>query len=60
VIPKPGDFLGVGDFIDLVDKDIVIKNVLPDVARIRETWTARTENAGSDTADIKYRIRGTR
>jgi hypothetical protein len=59
VIPKPREFLGVGQSIDLVDKDVVVKNVLPDTARIKETWTARTENAGGDTDDLNYRIRGT-
>jgi len=48
----------VGQFIDLLDTNIDVKNVLPDTARIHETWTGTTENAGSDSAEIKYRIRG--
>lgn len=62
VIPKARDRLNVGQSIDLLDTTISLKNSLPDVAAIKETWTATTEDghAGGDSADLKYRIRGTR
>jgi hypothetical protein len=60
VVPISRARVPVGQFIDLLDRDVDIKNVLPDTAQIKETWTARTENAGDDSVEYRYRIRGTR
>jgi hypothetical protein len=60
VAPISRAIVPVGQFIDLLDTNVDIKNVLPDTAQVHETWTGTTENAGSDSAEIRYRIRGTR
>lgn len=60
VLPFSVKSLDVGESVDLLDTVVELKNVLPDTASMKETWTARTENAGSDSDELKYKIRGTR
>lgn len=60
VIPISRATIPAGGFLDLLDTNVQLKNVLPDTASIKETWTGETENAGSADASIKYKIRGRR
>jgi len=60
VLPISRAVVPVGQFIDLLDTNVAIKNVLPDTAHIKEEWTGHTENAGDATDTIKYGIRGRR
>jgi len=56
VLPLSSIFLGVGDAVDLVEARVVVGNSLPSPARITDTWTAHTVNAGSETDVLKYSI----
>jgi hypothetical protein len=60
VLQVPEIVLAVGESIDLVDSMMPVQNVFPDVARMIDTWTVKTFNAGSATAKMRYLIRGTR
>jgi hypothetical protein len=59
VAPISRAIIPSGQFLDLLDTNVDIKNVLPDTAQITEEWTGHTENAGDASDTIKYRIRGT-
>jgi hypothetical protein len=56
VLPAPSIFLGVGDVFDVVDSTVQVDNTLPSPARVTDTWTANTFNAGSEMDAIKYTI----
>jgi hypothetical protein len=60
VLQVPEIVLPVGESIDLIDSTMPVQNVFPDVAKMIDEWTAKTFNAGSADAKIRYRIRGTR
>ena len=56
VLPLEQIFLGVGDSVDLVKSTIPVINTLPASARVTDTWTAHTFNAGDDSDVVKYKI----
>lgn len=56
VIPLSSIFLGVGDSVDLLESRVVVENALPSPARVKDTWTAHTVNAGNETDALKYTI----
>ena len=56
VLPLKQIFLGVGDAVDLVESTIGVANTLPGPARVKDTWTVHTFNAGDDSAAVKYTI----
>ena len=56
VLPLEQIFLGVGDSVDLVKSTIPVINTLPAAARVTDTWTAHTFNAGDDSDVVKYKI----
>ena len=60
VLAIPEIDVPVGQTRVLFEKSVPLVNVFPDVARIGETWTVNTFNAGSDDAKLRYRIRGRR
>jgi hypothetical protein len=47
-----------GQSIDLFHQTVTLRNDLPGTAKMVDTWTATTENAGSYDARFRYRIRG--
>jgi len=47
-----------GQSIDLFHQTVTLRNVLPATASIVDTWTATTENAGTASAKLKYKVRG--
>jgi len=61
VLAIPELTLGVGESLDLFVKSATLKNLLPDDARIKETWNADIFNISNDpSATLRYRIRGPR
>src|SRR5262249_13011519 len=56
VLPLPQIFLGAGQAVDLIESSVPVLNTLTAPARVTDTWTVQTFNAGSDTAVLKYRI----
>ena len=56
VLPLEQIFLGVGDSVDMVNSTIPVINTLPAAARVTDTWTAHTFNAGDDSDTVKYKI----
>ncbi len=56
LLPERSIFPGVGDQVDLVDSVVQVDNMLPSTAKVTDTWTAHTFNAGDDTDVIKYSI----
>ena len=56
VLPVSSIFLGVGDSVDLLESRVTVDNLLPSPARVTDTWTASTVNAGSETDVLKYTI----
>ena len=56
VLPLSQVFLGAGDAVDLIESSIPVLNTLTAPARVTDTWTVQTFNAGSDTAVVKYKI----
>jgi len=60
VLQVPEIVLPVGESIDLVDSMMPVQNVFPDAAKMVDVWTAKTFNAGSASAKMRYVIRGTR
>ena len=47
---------GEGESVDLVKSTIPVINTLPASARVTDTWTAHTFNAGDDSDVVKYKI----
>jgi hypothetical protein len=58
VLATPSIVVGIGESIDLVDTTVPVANVFPTTARITDTWTVNTFNAGSDQKTLRYRILG--
>ena len=56
VLPVRQIFLGVGDSVDLVESAIAVANTLLAPARVTDTWTVHTFNAGDDADAVKYKI----
>jgi hypothetical protein len=50
--------LNPGESVDLLQETVELKNILKGTAKIRETWTGNTFNAGSASDSIRYRIKG--
>jgi hypothetical protein len=57
VIPLQAIAVGPGDYADLIDANVSLFNVLTTPARITETWTATSFNAGSAEDTLRYQIR---
>jgi hypothetical protein len=57
VLPASRLTIGPGDAIDLIDSPIPLINVLTTPAKIKETWTAHSFNAGDATATQHYTIK---
>ncbi len=49
-----------GETADLVVATVPVANVLPEAAKVTDTWTSHSVNAGDAHATIKYRITGSR
>jgi len=47
-----------GHSIELFHQTVKLRDDLPSTAKMVDTWTAKTENAGSYDGTLKYRIRG--
>jgi hypothetical protein len=60
VVPISSATIPAGQFLDLLDTNVAVKNVLPDTAQIEEEWTGHTYNLGDASDKIRYRIRGRR
>ncbi len=58
VLEVPQIVIPVGRSVDLVTKTAFLANTLATPARVTETWTVSTFNAGSDSAALRYRIVG--
>ena len=58
VLATPEILLGIGDAVELVNKTVAIANTLPNPAKVSESWTVNTFNAGSDSAELKYKLLG--
>jgi len=56
VLPLASVTLGAGDAVTLVDSTIDVANVIPTPARVVDTWTGHTFNAGDATDVAKYSI----
>lgn len=56
VLPLSQVFLGVGDAVDLIESTVPVVNTLTTPARVTDTWTVHTFNAGDDSDVVKYRI----
>jgi hypothetical protein len=50
--------LNPGDSVDLLQETVELKNIIKGKAKIKETWTGNTFNAGSASDSISYRIKG--
>jgi len=56
VLPLSSIFLAPGDTVDLVNSTIGVANTLSTPARVTDTWTGHTFNAGDASDVVKYRI----
>jgi hypothetical protein len=56
VLPLAQVFVGAGDAVDLIESRIPVLKTLSAPARVTDTWTVQTFNAGADTAVVKYTI----
>jgi hypothetical protein len=59
-LPAPAVLLRPGEAVDLVSSTVPLQNLLPDTARMSDTWTVTTENGFVGETTDRYRIRGTR
>jgi hypothetical protein len=59
-LPAPAVLLRPGESVDLFDSSVPLQNVLPDTARMSDTWTVTTENGFVGETTDRYRIRGRR
>jgi hypothetical protein len=59
VLDTPAIVLGVGEAVDLLTSRVTFVNLFPATARVTDTWTVNTFNAGSDEETVRYKIRGT-
>jgi len=58
VLATPAIVVPVGGSVDLINGPVALHNVFPDPAKLMDTWTVHTFNAGMDDTKVKYRIRG--
>lgn len=58
VLATPSIAVPIGGQVELVNTIVEVANQFPGKARITDTWTVNTFNAGSDEAALSYRIRG--
>jgi hypothetical protein len=56
----PAVLLRPGESVELFDESVPLQNLLPDTARMSDTWTVSTENGFVGETTDRYRIRGTR
>ncbi len=57
VLPISRIFLAPGDSVDLVDSTVNLINILTSPAKIKETWTSHSFNAGDASDSIRYTIK---
>ena len=48
----------IGRSVELINKTVAVANTLPNPAKVTESWTVTTFNAGSDSAEMKYKLLG--
>jgi len=56
VLPLASISLAPGEAVDLVESTIGVANTLPSPARVTDTWTGHTFNAGDASDVVKYKI----
>jgi hypothetical protein len=56
VLPASQIFLAPGDSVDLIETNVSLINVLTTPAKVRETWTVHSFNAGDASDGLRYRI----
>jgi hypothetical protein len=49
-----------GESIEILNNTVALENLLPDTARMTDTWTVTAENPFTAEKTDRYRIRGTR
>ena len=47
-----------GDSLEVLHLTVPLFNVLKETAKLKDTWTVRTQNAGSYSGSDRYRIKG--
>jgi hypothetical protein len=57
VLPLETINIASGDAVDLIDSNINLFNVLTVPAKIKETWTVQSFNAGAASDTLKYQIK---
>jgi len=57
VLPLSSVSIGPGETVDFIDSNVSLINVLTTPAKIKETWTARSFNAGDATTLKRYKIK---
>jgi len=56
VLPASQIFLAPGDSVDLIETNVSLINVLTTPAKVKETWTVHSFNAGDASDGLRYRI----
>ena len=57
VLPVSRIFLAPGDSVDLIESNVNLANVLTTPAKIKETWTVHSFNAGDASDKLRYQIK---
>ena len=57
VLPLSVISIAAGDAVDLIEANVPLINVLTTPAKIKETWTVQSFNAGAASDTIRYKIK---